>query len=142
MNGIVIIGHGNFGSGINSTLEVIAGKQEFIKYGDFTSEKSPEQFKDEVRLELKKLKDKNKIYFFTDVVGGTPFKVACELKLEDDRIEVFYGTNMAMIIETCMNTQFNIELDNNSIIQIGKSNIDFFNMIKRNSIEEIAEEGI
>ena len=25
MNGIVIIGHGNFGSGLNSTLELIAG---------------------------------------------------------------------------------------------------------------------
>jgi len=44
MNGIVIIGHGNFGSGLNSTLELIAGKYDFVKYGDFTSEKSPEEF--------------------------------------------------------------------------------------------------
>ena len=73
MNGIVIIGHGNFGSGLNSTLELIAGKYDFVKYGDFTSEKSPEEFKEEVKLELEKLKDKEKIFFFTDVVGGTPF---------------------------------------------------------------------
>ena len=101
MNGIVIIGHGNFGSGLNSTLELI-----------------------------------------TDVVGGTPFKVACELNLEDDRIEVFYGTNMAMIIETCMNSQFEIELDNDSIAQIGKSNIDSFKLTKKNQTQEMAEEGI
>ncbi|MBC5996949.1 PTS sugar transporter subunit IIA [Romboutsia ilealis] len=142
MNGIIIIGHGNFGSGLNSTLEIIAGKYDFVKYGDFTSEKSPEEFKAEVRLELEKLRDKDKIFFFTDVVGGTPFKVACELKLEDDRIEVFYGTNMAMIIETCMNSQFDIELDNDSIAKIGKSNIDSFKLTKKNQAQEMAEEGI
>lgn len=142
MNGIIIIGHGNFGSGLSSTLELIAGKQDFVKFGDFTSDKSPEVFKSEVRVELEKLKNKNKIYFFTDVVGGTPFKVACELKLEDDRIEVFYGTNMAMIIETCMNTQFGIELDNESITKIGKSNIDSFKLGKKKHEEEVTEEGI
>ena len=35
MNGVMIIGHGNFGSGLNSTLELIAGKQDFVKYADF-----------------------------------------------------------------------------------------------------------
>ena len=142
MNGIIIIGHGNFGSGLNSTLELIAGKYDFVKYGDFTSEKSPEEFKEEVKTELEKLNDKDKILFFTDVVGGTPFKIACELKLEDERIEVFYGTNMAMIIETCMNSQFDIQLDNDSITQIGKSNIDSFKLAKKNQIQEIEDEGI
>lgn len=142
MEGIVIIGHGNFGSGLNSTLELIAGKYDFVKYGDFTSEKSPEEFKNEIKVKLEELSDKNKIYFFTDVVGGTPFKVGCELKLDDNRIEVFYGTNMAMIIETCMNIQFGIELDNDSIRDTGKSNIDSFRLGTKNRSKEMAEEGI
>ena len=142
MIGLIIIGHGNFGFGINTTLELIAGKYDFVKYADFTSEKSPEEFKNEVILKLNDFKDKDKIYFFTDVVGGTPFKVACELKLEDNRIEVFYGTNMAMIIETCMNSQFGIEIDNNLIINTGKSNIDSFKLLKKHKNEDIVDEGI
>ncbi|MGL5692781.1 MAG: hypothetical protein ACRCXA_01800, partial [Peptostreptococcaceae bacterium] len=125
-----------------STLELIAGKYDFVKFGDFTSEKSPDEFKDEIKSKLDGLNDKEKIYFFTDVVGGTPFKIACELKLEDDRIEVFYGSNMAMIIETCMNTQFSIDLQNEDIENIGKSNVASFKLSKKNRIEEMAEEGI
>lgn len=142
MNGIVIIGHGNFGSGLNSTLELIAGKYDFVKYGDFTSEKSPVEFKEEIKLKLESLNDKEKIYFFTDIVGGTPFKIACELKLEDDRIEVFYGTNMAMIIETCMNTQFEICLKNEDIESIGKSNVSSFKLLNKNKNEEVEVDGI
>ena len=141
MNGVIIVGHGNFGSGLNSTLELIAGKQDFVKYADFTEDKSPEDLKNEVRYQLDSFKDKDKIYLFTDVVGGTPFKVACELKLEDDRIEVFYGTNMAMIIETCMNSQFGINLDNDSIKNIGISNINSFNFYQKSNHESV-EEGI
>ena len=141
MNGVIIVGHGNFGSGLNSTLELIAGKQDFVKYADFTEDKSPEDLKNEVRYQLDSFKDKDKIYLFTDVVGGTPFKVGCELKLEDDRIEVFYGTNMAMIIETCMNSQFGINLDNDSIKNIGMSNINSFNFYQKSNHESI-EEGI
>jgi len=141
MNGVIIVGHGNFGSGLNSTLELIAGKQDFVKYADFTEDKSPEDLKNEVKYQLDSFKDKHKIYLFTDVVGGTPFKVACELKLEDDRIEVFYGTNMAMIIETCMNSQFGINLDNDSIKNIGMSNINSFNFYQKSNHESV-EEGI
>lgn len=141
MNGVIIVGHGNFGSGLNSTLELIAGKQDFVKYADFTEDKSPEDLKNEVKYQLDSFKDKDKIYLFTDVVGGTPFKVACELKLEDDRIEVFYGTNMAMIIETCMNSQFGINLDNDSIKNIGMSNINSFNFYQKSNHESV-EEGI
>jgi len=141
MNGVIIVGHGNFGSGLNSTLELIAGKQDFVKYADFTEDKSPEDLKNEVRYQLDSFKDKDKIYLFTDVVGGTPFKVGCELKLEDDRIEVFYGTNMAMIIETCMNSQFGINLDNDSIKNIGMSNINSFNFYQKSNHESV-EEGI
>ncbi len=141
MNGVIIVGHGNFGSGLNSTLELIAGKQDFVKYADFTVGKSPQDLKKEVRHQLDSFKDKDKIYFFTDVVGGTPFKVACELKLEDERIEVFYGTNMAMIIETCMNSQFGINLDNDSIKNIGISNINSFSFYQKSNHESV-EEGI
>lgn len=141
MNGVMIIGHGNFGSGLNSTLELIAGKQDFVKYADFTVEKSPEDFKNEIKHNLDSFKDKDKIYIFTDVAGGTPFKIGCELKLEDERLQVFYGTNMAMIIETCMNCQFGIDLDNDSITNIGISNINSFNFSQKNNHESV-EQGI
>ena len=47
---------------------------------DFTEDKSPESLKEEINSFIKST-DK-KIYVFTDLVGGTPFKVSSELTLE------------------------------------------------------------
>ena len=83
MNGVMIIGHGNFGSGLNSTLELIAGKQDFVKYADFTVEKSPEDFKNESKHNLDSFKDKDKIYIKKICRKlSDRFSVLCYLLLE------------------------------------------------------------
>ena len=38
MIGLIVTGHGNFGSGLTSSLNLIAGEQENYQYVDFTKE--------------------------------------------------------------------------------------------------------
>ncbi len=38
---IIITGHGNLGSGLKSSLDLIVGNYDFVKPIDFTEEKSP-----------------------------------------------------------------------------------------------------
>ena len=49
---------------------------------------------------------------------------------------------MAMVIETCMNTQFEIDMDNDAIIKVGNSNINSFKLIKKDKNEAFSEDGI
>lgn len=118
---LIITGHGNFGSGLKSSLDLIVGSYEFIKVVDFTEGKSSEALKNEI-ANLTKDSSK-KVYIFTDLPGGTPFKVSSELKLENENIEVLCGTNLPMLIEATMTISLGCEIDIDLIRESGISSI-------------------
>ena len=46
---IIITGHGNFASGLKSSLDLIVGNYDFIKVVDFTENKNPEELKNDIK---------------------------------------------------------------------------------------------
>jgi len=118
---IIITGHGKFGSGLKSSLNIIVGENDSIKFVDFTEEKSPETLKEEIKRNLKETNDK--VYIFTDLLGGTPFKVSSELALENSNIEVLCGTNLPMLVEASMMISLGLDIDIDSIKDAGINNI-------------------
>lgn len=130
---IIITGHGNFGSGLKSSLDLIVGNFDFIKTVDFTQEKSSEILKEEIQEFVKDASDK--VYIFTDLVGGTPFKVSSELTLEHSNIEVLCGTNLPMLVESAMMVSLGCDIDSDSIKDAG------INSIKPQAKKVIFEEG-
>ncbi len=117
---IIITGHGKFASGLKSSLNLIVGENDFINAIDFTEEKSPESLKEEIKSLIK---EANKVYIFTDLVGGTPFKVSSELTLEYQNIEVFCGTNLPMLIESAMMVSLGCDINIESIKDAGINSI-------------------
>ncbi|MGL4796844.1 MAG: hypothetical protein ACRC1Y_02345 [Paraclostridium sp.] len=118
---IIITGHGNFASGLKSSLDLIVGNFDFVKFIDFTEEKSPDTLKKEI-INCIDGEDR-KIYIFTDLVGGTPFKVSSELTLEYSNIEVLCGTNLPMLVESSMMMSLGCDIDSNSIKDTGINSI-------------------
>lgn len=118
---IIITGHGKFGYGLKSSLNIIVGENGSIKFVDFTEEKSPETLKEEIKSNLKETNDK--VYIFTDLLGGTPFKVSSELALENSNIEVLCGTNLPMLVEASMMISLGLDIDSDSIKDAGINNI-------------------
>ncbi|MDY4761227.1 PTS sugar transporter subunit IIA [Streptococcus thoraltensis] len=98
MTKIIVLAHGNFPSGILSSLELIAGKQENIIGIDFLPSMSSVDLKDRL---LSAFGESKRILILTDLLGGTPFNVASTLSVsEEDRdIKVLSGLNLAMLIE-------------------------------------------
>ncbi len=132
---IIITGHGNFATGLKSSLDLIVGNHDFIKAIDFTEEKSPESLKEEIKDFIRE--SKNKVYIFTDLIGGTPFKVSSELTLDFSSVEVLCGTNLPMLVEATMMKSLGCEIDINSIKDAG------INSIKPQAKKiEFAEDGI
>lgn len=132
---IIITGHGKFGSGLKTSLDLIVGNFDFVKSVDFTEDKSPESLKEEIKTFVKDTD--NKVYLFTDLVGGTPFKVSSELTLEHSNVEVFCGTNLPMLVEAAMMMSLGCDIDSESIKESG------INSIKPQSKKVIfAEDGI
>lgn len=132
---IIITGHGNFASGLKSSLDLIVGNYDFIKVVDFTENKNPEELKNDIKSIIDKYSD-NELYIFTDLAGGTPFKVSSELALNNN-VKVFCGTNLPMLIEASMMVSLGCDIDTNFIKETG---INAINPQKK--VVEFKEEGI
>lgn len=74
MVGIIITGHSNFATGIASAVKLVAGQQKNLEAVDFPDTYSTEELKTKLTEALDKLEECKNIIFFTDIVGGSPFK--------------------------------------------------------------------
>lgn len=101
MIGIILTGHGNFASGLNSALELIAGKQSNFEVVDFKCEDSADDLEAKLGDALGRLKECDEIAFLADLAGGTPFKSSVMLSINEKERKSFViaGTNLGMLLE-------------------------------------------
>jgi mannose/fructose/sorbose-specific phosphotransferase system IIA component len=102
MFGIIVTGHGNFASGITSSLELIIGKQEQYIAVDFPQTDTKTELEQKIRQAIENFKDEEHILIFCDLLSGSPFNVSIMEAMNDDRIRVIYGVNLGMLIEALM----------------------------------------
>jgi len=141
MIGLIIAGHGEFARGINSVIELVAGTQENVATVDFLENHSTEDLKNNLKEQIENMNTEGTL-IFTDIPGGSPFKMAVELSMEHDDIEVIAGTNVPMIMEILFDRE-NIdllELKNRSM-EVGKKQIVTFEMKKKQK-EQDEDDGI
>lgn len=95
---IIVTGHGNFATGIESTVHLLAGKINNVSYIDFTAGMSEEDLG--AKFKEQAAKDKSTV-FFCDLLGGTPYKQAATLQATqpDADIAVVCGCNVASLME-------------------------------------------
>ncbi|HEL1147635.1 PTS sugar transporter subunit IIA [Streptococcus equi] len=110
MISIIVIGHGHFASGIVSSLELIAGKQEGITAIDFTADMTTADVHERLSAVLQQ---RLKSLVLCDLLGGTPFKVAATLmeELSESTLDVLSGLNLAMLIEAVFARQEQLDLE-------------------------------
>lgn len=100
MTGIIITGHGQFPTGMQSAVELVAGVQDNLAAVDFVRGQSTQDLKEHMAKAVDSLEGSD-ILILADLTGGSPFNVAAVLREErkDKNIKVLAGTNMAAIIE-------------------------------------------
>ena len=143
MIGIIISGHGNFGTGLQSSLKLIAGGPANVEYVDFLETDSTESLKEKYKIALNNLNGCNDILDLTDLAGGSPFKTLVELNTEvEQSIQVVGGTNLPMALEITMTKDIIDDLSSlaDSALEVGKSGVVKFELIAHEEIE--CEDGI
>lgn len=128
MIGIMVLGHGHFASGISSAAELILGKQENFVCVDFPEGDTKTELEMHILKALEAMAEAEHILVFCDLFGGSPFNTIIPESLKDHRIQIVYGTNLAMLIETLMERNLERGWDEilQDILEKGRSQIDLF----------------
>ncbi|ONK27490.1 PTS N-acetylgalactosamine transporter subunit IIA [Streptococcus azizii] len=95
---LVVVAHGEFASGILTSLRLIAGEVEKVVAIDFVEGMSAQEVKDRIKQTIS---GEKQVLILTDLVGGTPFKTSVELVVEQGQqeIAVLSGLNLAMLLD-------------------------------------------
>lgn len=142
MIGLLVTGHANFGSGLTSSLNLIAGEQECYQYVDFLPEYNLEDLLREMTKAMDALKDCEGILVFSDLLGGTPFRTAVEIGFPRGNVNVIAGTNLPMLAEIAMERKFETDLEalTQSAMETGKEQVVRYEFTKVEQQE--SEDGI
>lgn len=138
MIGLVVTGHGNFGSGLTSSVNLIAGNPANYEYVDFIESYSTDDLDRELRKAFDKLSDCEGIIVMSDLPGGSPFKTAVMVGQEYDNIHVIGGTNLPMIVEITMARTMIEDVDAlvDMALTTGKDQIVKFEIKKPTQVDE------
>lgn len=126
MLGFILCGHGNFASGLYSSVKLIAGKQDDFEIVNFESGLSSEQLKEKLIASIEKLDHCENIVIFTDLAGGTPFNEAAKLSLNYKKVRVLSGVNLPILLDSIFKRESKVEEFIDHIIQSGKDGIKRF----------------
>lgn len=142
MIGLIVTGHGNFGSGLTSSLNLIGGEQEHYKFVDFVQEFSVDDLTHELTKAMDELSDCEGILVLSDLPGGSPFKTAVEIGFPRGNVVVLGGTNLPMLVEVSMARKFIEGLDDlaNMALNTGKDQVVRYEF--KPVVQETSEDGI
>lgn len=142
MIGIIVTGHGNFATGLTSSLELIAGPQENYEVVDFVEEDGVEQLSAKLNVALDALSDTDGILVLSDLAGGSPFKTAVVCSIDRPNVEVIAGVNLPLLIEASLTKAFQEDVQSfaQSLLLTGKDQILKFELEEKEEVE--IEDGI
>ncbi|WP_312746552.1 PTS galactosamine/N-acetylgalactosamine transporter subunit IIA [Cedecea neteri] len=99
MLSIILSGHGGFASGMEQAMKQILGEQPQIIAIDFPETSSTARLTEQFLEAIGQLDEREGLVFLTDLLGGTPFRVASTLALESPGREVVTGVNLQLLLE-------------------------------------------
>lgn len=143
MIGILVTGHGNFATGLTSSVKLIAGLPQNYEAVDFLESYGVDELAEKLSEAMDRLSNCEGILVFSDLAGGSPFKTAVEVGMtKANRVEVLAGTNLGMLIELSMARGFIEDMDTlvNMALETGKSQVVKFELKVRQEVCD--EDGI
>ncbi|MGF7429626.1 PTS sugar transporter subunit IIA [Thermoanaerobacterium thermosaccharolyticum] len=135
---IILIGHGNYATGLKSSIDLIAGVNSDLYAIDFTEKDSDVTLKEKIKNALNKNFDAQ-VLFVSDIAGGTPYKVAAEIANCDDNMELVAGCNLSSLLEAIFQkdsltiselAEFIVNVSKNSTMRFRKVLANHVNIIQ------------
>lgn len=97
MFGIIVGTHGQFAPGIVQSCEMIFGKRDKLKAVTLMPGEGPDDVVARYEQAIKDL-GTDKILFFNDLMGGSPYNAACRLVACNENYGIVAGVNLPALI--------------------------------------------
>ena len=118
MKKLIITGHGQYASGLKSSLELLAGPNDDLVFIDFPAELNEAGLRKQMENTIQSVSPDDELLFICDILGGTPYKNAAILSNDNDRFEVVAGCNLGSILEAVF------QKETMSIVELADSLVD------------------
>lgn len=102
MIGVILTGHGSFATGLYQAACQIIGEQPQFIAVNFPDGMSTEQLEQQLNSALTLCDSGEGVIFLTDIVGGSPFRLAATISYQYNHIEVVSGINMPLLLEVLL----------------------------------------
>ncbi|OCG35875.1 PTS galactosamine/N-acetylgalactosamine transporter subunit IIA [Gilliamella sp. Gris1-4] len=145
MLGIILTGHGSFATGLYEAATQIIGQQMQFTAINFQDGMSSEQLEQRLNIALKQCDTGQGVVFLTDIVGGSPFRLAAMLSYQNNNIEVISGTNMPLLLEILLQREdIDLPTIRQETIENGKKTITslWHEHQKKSPLDEVCSDGI
>ena len=98
MIGLVVVTHGNLGSELINTAELILGNIENSQAVGIVGQPSPETIRENIQKAIKSTDRGKGVIILTDMFGGTPSNMSLSF-MSNGNVEVLSGVNLPMVIK-------------------------------------------
>jgi PTS system N-acetylgalactosamine-specific IIA component len=142
MIGIVVSGHAEFASGLNSSIQLIAGKQENFEIVDFSEGVSSEDLQQSLQVAIETVEQGQGTVIFTDIPGGTPFNQSVILSTKKENVKVISGTNLPALLDGSFSRNLSLEDFISKVLESGKAGLQEFIQKKKEAVDSEMEDGI
>ena len=140
MKGIILTSHGNFASGLYSTVKMIAGEFENVKIVEFHEGDNLEDL-DQRLVEAYDSLDYDQVVVLTDLAGGTPFNRSVMNLADKGNVGFLAGVNFAMLYQALSSETENLDEFIEEVLETSKESITCFDLEKTTNSDDL-EDGI
>ena len=142
MYGVIVATHGNYASGLKSTIKLVCGEMENLRTVDYVAEMSVTDLEKKYEEAMEELKAYDKIIFLTDIFGGTPFNRAAMKYAGNDNVKILAGVNFTLVYSALTADSDDIDEDIAEMIETAKDEIAEFKPEKPNNDDDNFDDGI
>lgn len=120
--GIVLVTHGNFGSNLLESAQLILGPQENLVCVPVPPQAGGDEIIGEIKQAVVEGNRGNGVLVLTDLFGGTPTTLSLSL-LKDHNMEVVAGVNLPMLIKALQSRHLSLEDMAQAVREAGRKGI-------------------
>ncbi len=139
MIGIVLFSHGRLAHELVGATEMILGSQEILVAVGVDPEDGEAAIIERLNAAIEDTDQGEGVLLLTDMFGGTPMNMSCRY-LEDTRIEVVTGTNLAVLIKALTGRKEQVSLGDlaHEVAEYGRRDISVAGELLRGPRKEKA----